>query len=72
MRCLACNTELNDYEATRKGSNGIFMDLCNQCYKATGYDFSTNDRLDLINESDIYYEEFSSDFIDDDLTEPDL
>ena len=72
MRCLACNVELNDYEATRKGTDGSFMDLCNTCFKATGYEFNTQDRLDLINESDIQYEEFSSDSIGEDLTEPDL
>lgn len=33
MRCLACNTALNDYESTRKDSNDYFVDLCNPCYR---------------------------------------
>lgn len=33
MRCLACNTQLNDREATRKyASSGTFIDLCNSCF----------------------------------------
>lgn len=56
MRCLACNIELNDYESTRKDSNGQFMDLCNHCFRASEYEFDTDDRLDLIDEADIQYE----------------
>jgi hypothetical protein len=56
MRCLACNTDLNDYESTRKDANGRYLDLCNTCFRATEYEFSTDDRLDLIDEADIQYE----------------
>lgn len=57
MRCRACNAELNDYEATRKDHNDEFLDLCNTCYKEADYDFDTTDRLDLLNEADIVYED---------------
>lgn len=52
MRCVACNIELNDYEATRKDSNNQYLDLCNTCFKASEYEFDTSDRLDLIEEAD--------------------
>lgn len=55
MRCLACNIELNDFEATRKDTNDQFIDLCNQCFKASEYEFDTVDRLDLLDEADISY-----------------
>jgi len=33
MRCLACNDELNDHEATWKNlETGEFYDLCGTCY----------------------------------------
>jgi len=32
MRCVACNSELDDYEATRKDSNGEHYDLCDNCF----------------------------------------
>jgi len=32
MRCRACNTELTDYESTRKDTDGEFFDLCSDCY----------------------------------------
>lgn len=31
MRCLACNEELTDQEATRKFPSGEFIDLCDPC-----------------------------------------
>lgn len=34
MRCLACNVELTDYEATRQNEEGRFIDLCNYCYNS--------------------------------------
>jgi hypothetical protein len=30
MRCLACNVELTDHEATYKDENG-FVDMCSYC-----------------------------------------
>lgn len=33
MRCLSCNCQLNDSEATRKyASSGTFVDLCDRCF----------------------------------------
>lgn len=33
MRCLACNKELSDFEATRKSTEtGEYIDLCNTCF----------------------------------------
>lgn len=33
MRCLSCNCQLDDYEATRKfAESGTFVDLCNNCF----------------------------------------
>ena len=32
MRCKACNEQLNDREATRKGKFG-YEDMCNSCLK---------------------------------------
>lgn len=33
MRCLSCNCQLNDHEATRKyASTGTFIDLCDRCF----------------------------------------
>lgn len=34
MRCLSCNKQLNDKEATRKyASTGDFIDLCDGCFR---------------------------------------
>ncbi len=33
MKCLACDEILNDVEATRKTSSGMFLDLCDPCYE---------------------------------------
>lgn len=67
MRCIACNVELNDFESTRKDSNGNFIDMCNYCFRSAEYEFDTNDRLDLLDESDIVYENNSTERYDDDL-----
>tara|TARA_R110000772_G_scaffold118703_4_gene224388 strand:- start:304 stop:489 length:186 start_codon:yes stop_codon:yes gene_type:complete len=53
MRCLACNTELSDYEATRKSSNSNeFLDLCNTCYKSINEDIEVVDNAQNINYQD--------------------
>lgn len=67
MRCIACNAELNDFESTRKDSAGRFIDMCNYCFKAGEYEFDTNDRLDLLNESDIQYENNSCESYSDEI-----
>jgi len=54
MRCLACNIELTDYEATRKSSvTNEFVDLCNKCYNAINEDIEIIDNKDLISFQDI-------------------
>jgi len=58
MRCLACNTQLNDREATRKyASSGTFIDLCNGCFAHVADEIP-----DL--ESDNVADEFSQEDVD--------
>lgn len=49
MRCLACNTLLSDFEATRKYTDNSFIDLCNHCwYKSQMViEFIVQEREDL-------------------------
>ena len=48
MRCLSCNTIMNDFEATRKGVNtNDYMDLCDRCF---GY---IEDEVDVIEREDL-------------------
>lgn len=48
MRCLSCNANLTDYEATRKSANtGQYIDLCNHCFSSIKDDIYTIDRADL-------------------------
>jgi hypothetical protein len=35
MRCIACNTNLNDFESTRKYENGEFVDMCEHCFRSS-------------------------------------
>jgi hypothetical protein len=56
MRCVACNVELNDYEATRKDVDDQYIDLCNHCFSTVSFDFEVSDRIDLLHEADISYE----------------
>lgn len=50
MRCLACNKNLNDFESTRKDSEGNFLDLCNHCYHEVQADIGiVEERQDLFN-----------------------
>jgi hypothetical protein len=46
-RCIACNRNLNDYEATRKDLHGNYLDMCNKCYTFVQEDVLTVDRGDL-------------------------
>jgi len=48
MRCIACNVELSDYEATRKDIDGNFIDLCSHCYH------SVKDSLTELSEFDTH------------------
>ena len=48
MRCLSCNTIMNDFEATRKGVNtNDYIDLCDRCF---GY---IEDEVDVIEREDL-------------------
>jgi hypothetical protein len=35
MRCLSCDCNLSDFEATRKYESGEYIDLCNRCFSST-------------------------------------
>jgi len=62
MRCLSCNAELTDFEATRKSAEtNEFIDLCNVCYSHVKSDVKAIERMDLISESDNYDEDFIED-----------
>jgi len=53
MRCKACNSQLNDFESTRKSStNGEFLDLCNSCYRCVSNDVQSIERYDLMDVED--------------------
>jgi len=49
MRCKACNTPLNDFEATRKSKDTEeFIDLCNHCYISVSNEINALERFDLM------------------------
>jgi len=53
MRCIACDKELSDFEATRKSSmTGEFLDLCNTCYSSIQDELYSDEREDLRGETD--------------------
>lgn len=72
MRCFACNTQLSDFEATRKAvqENGkvVYPDLCDECFYASGMgsiatvvereDLKTYTIEDLYDEGETSYEEY--------------
>lgn len=48
MRCLACDTILTDFEATRKSrESGHYVDLCNRCFLPIKGVFKVDEREDL-------------------------
>jgi hypothetical protein len=48
MRCIACNAELTDFEATRKTPTGGYLDLCDHCLDlGDRSDFELIEREDL-------------------------
>ena len=62
MRCMACDVELTDYEATRRYAiSKEFVDLCNRCFAVSLDDGDVIDRDDLRTLADIeemiYYEQ---------------
>lgn len=53
MRCVSCDSLLNDYESTRKNLNNQFVELCNDCLADAGMDdILLLDRPDLKHHSD--------------------
>ena len=56
MRCLSCDVELNDFEATRKSEQtGQYLDLCNRCLSTTDID-TADERYDLEGVNERYKE----------------
>lgn len=52
MRCIGCNKELTDFEATRKYADSEeFIDLCNDCFSYTG--IKAVERADLMSIDDV-------------------
>lgn len=52
MRCLGCNKELTDFEATRRYADSQeFIDLCNDCFRHT--EIKAVERHDLMSISDV-------------------
>lgn len=52
MRCIGCNKELTDFEATRRYADSEnFVDLCNDCFKHTG--IKAVERFDLMGIADV-------------------
>jgi Zn-finger nucleic acid-binding protein len=48
VRCIACDVELTDYEATRRFAvSQEFIDLCNRCAAVSLDDSDVVDRADL-------------------------
>lgn len=53
MRCICCNTALNNYEATiRHGITKQFLEMCSTCLKSVDAYIPTQVRQDLISEND--------------------
>jgi len=58
MRCLACNRELSDFEATRKSTEtGEYIDLCNTCFSTIEDTVLPQEREDLKNNINVTNEE---------------
>lgn len=54
MHCKVCNTELSDFEATRKDAHTLLhLDMCNECIAGARID--TVDRMDLATSRDLEY-----------------
>ena len=48
MRCIGCDQELSDYEATRKYECKEYLDLCNECMRLIDNEIITLSRVDLL------------------------
>lgn len=54
MRCLSCNTNLTDFESTRKSATtNEYLDLCNHCFYSISDDVASLERADLEHEDGI-------------------
>lgn len=52
MHCITCNSELSDFESTRRDvRTGAFLDMCNVCIAESK--IVTLDRFDLADENDL-------------------
>lgn len=53
MRCLSCDAELTDFEATRKSAeSNEYIDLCNYCYSFVKSEINAVERQDLMHDCD--------------------
>lgn len=68
MRCLCCNKNLNDFESTRKYSDGTYVDMCNKCYTPAAADFQEEDDVAPIMEDN---DDHSDDLFDNDPSDLD-
>ena len=57
MRCRACNKNLNDFESTRKSESGEYVDLCNHCYREVQSDILAEERQDLQDGNNEWFDE---------------
>ena len=76
MRCICCNTALNDYESTvRHGITRQFLEMCSICLKSVDAYIPIQVRNDLLSENDTanaeliedddYIEDYEDEGIDD-------
>lgn len=60
MRCQACDTNLSDYESTRKDLQGRYLDLCNSCFGTVKREVLVVEREDLLSEEEAESEVFTN------------
>lgn len=60
MKCLACDSILTDFEATRRYESGGFIDLCNHCFHS-----GVSEQLVVVERPDLAgVETFEEDYFD--------
>jgi hypothetical protein len=73
MRCICCNTALNDYESTiRHGITRQFLEMCSICLKSVDAYIPVQVRNDLLSENDtgnieLLEDDYIEDYDDDDI-----
>jgi hypothetical protein len=74
MRCICCNTALNDYESTiRHGITRQFLEMCSTCLKSVDAYIPMQVRNDLLSENDtgsielLEDDDYIEDYDDDDI-----